>query len=171
MLKKSGFKPCRVSPKQFGLLPCSDICDNALRWVSRGAYKFRNMLICKNLHQTVNSFSLFWEKSQKTWWLPISMTPSFPINFYDKIKKMILVVTGLVPPKKGRPPKELGIQILSSFFFVQKALAPVKKWPAGFFEWALIWSSLPSAVRFKWSPNFRGVFSIQYIEGTYSASI
>ena len=55
-LTQGGFKPGRVSPKQFGLLLCSDICDNALRWVSRAAYKFRdNMLIRKNLHQTVNS--------------------------------------------------------------------------------------------------------------------
>ena len=55
-LTQGGFKPGRVSPKLFGLLLCSDICDNALRWVSRVAYKFRdNMLIRKNLHQTVNS--------------------------------------------------------------------------------------------------------------------
>ena len=55
-LKRKGFKVCRVSREQFGLSPCSDVCDNALRWLSGvAAYKFRNMLICKNLHQAVNS--------------------------------------------------------------------------------------------------------------------
>ena len=121
-VKKFGFKPWRVSPKQFGLLPCSDICDNALRWVSRGAYKFRNMLICKNLHQTVNSWDLLTFFLGEITKVLIYKTRSFSINFYKKML-LILVVTGLVPPKKGRPPKRLG------FRFCQVSFLSKKRWP------------------------------------------